>query len=209
MSTISVLAFSSEEATTPGSDYSFDSQNAFANHDWALQVESPVNKWVNIRKPYSVVYTPENAEPVPIFSYARQSILKIHIATAKNTNLLRDMTKALREVPFDTSHDHWIDAALTSLQKKNIVPPFSIEKFHQFVIDSLAKLPSATFRRMSFGTTELDYLSMMGNSAEVKKMLDPIHGPGRTTTRTGPIASFCKSTDRHVGHWTDHDFAEI
>ncbi|KPI45769.1 uncharacterized protein AB675_339 [Cyphellophora attinorum] len=164
MSTISVLAFSSQEPTTAGSDCSFDSQNAFANHDWALQVESAVNKWVNIRKPYSVRHH-----------------------------------QALREVPFDTSHDYWIDAALTSLQKKNIVPPFNIEKFHQFVIDSLAKMPSATFRRMSFGTTELDYLSMMGNSAEVKKMLEPVNGAGRTTTRTGPIASFCKSRDYFVG----------
>lgn len=183
MSTISVLAFPSE-STTPTTRDSFDTETTFKSHDWAFQVESPKQRFINIRKPYNIIYTRQNTEPVPIVLCPRQPILKIHIATAKHPNLLGNISKALAEVPANTKPEEWLDAALLSLQTKFIVQRFDIPKFHQFILDSLSKMPSASFRRMSSGTTELDYLSLMCNKSEVKKMLAPLHADGQAAATT-------------------------
>ena len=190
MSTISVLAFpaTTSDLTSYSSSDSLDSDATFASYDWALQVESPQTRWYKFDKPYSVIYTQHNPDPVPIFSYPHQPVLKVHIATAKHSRLLNDISRVLKDIPANTASDFWLDAALVALQSKYIVQRFTIDKFHQFVLDSLSRLPSASYRRMSSGTTELDYLSMLGNSAEVKKMLAPIHGYGGTATNGNGMA---------------------
>jgi hypothetical protein len=74
-------------------------------------------------------------------------------------------------VPPASQAEDWLDLSLTALQKAAIVQRFSILKFHQFVLNTLQNQPAQ--RRLSFGTTEIDYLSLLSSNAEVKKMLNP------------------------------------
>lgn len=216
MSRIAVLVFAPQNAPSSGRT---SPDSAELTDDVAFLAESKRHRVVNLRKPYSVTFSRNSKASAPYAASPRPPLLKVHIATTRESCLLEKLSKHLSAIPPDASPEEWLDTALRSLQKADIVQRFSVPKFHQFLVDTLHKQPLAA-RRMSSGTTELDYLALLSSNSEVKKMLSPDpededeadangEGAGRATR------TFCgfrissrrpaKPTDRTVAPWERQD----
>jgi hypothetical protein len=183
MAAISVLVFAPQKVLPSNHPDHADTLSAY---DWAFLAESRKERFISLKKPFAVIFERTSTTSAPYEPSLRPPILKIHVATAKPSNLLARIDELLRAVPPASQAEDWLDLSLTALQKAGIVQRFSILKFHQFVLNTLQNQPA---RRMSSGTTEIDYLALLSSNAEVKKMLNP--EPELDGNGTGGMRQIC------------------
>ena len=214
MSRLAILVFAPEDASSSGSA-STDSADPLPG-DIAFLAESRRHRFINFRKPYSLIFSRKNSGAgTPYNPFLQPPLLKVHIATTRESSLPAKLTQHLSAIRTDTTSEEWLDAALTALQKAGIVQRFSVAKFRQFLVDTLHKQPYGA-RRVSSGTTELDYLALLSSNSEVKKMLapDPDEEDGaagekaRKRRRTWTVCGFRISSSGRPDKLTDRRSVE-